>query len=114
MHRTKTVEQHYLSCDGCKYLMGKDELKIVVTVPFDYPFEFMRSDDVEELEFHFHALKNRHDCFRYWAHNPRIMRDSLTDRGFDEEQIEDFMSLMLYREGTWSPGVERPKEKASA
>jgi hypothetical protein len=89
--------------------MGKDDPKIVITVPFDYPFEFMRGDDYEEIEFHFHALKHRHDCFRYWAHNPRVMRDSLTDRSFNEEQIDDFMSLMLYRQSAFSPGIARPE-----
>lgn len=114
MHRVKTVEQTYIECDGCKYVMGKNDPRIVVVVPFDYPFEMMRSDDVEQIEFHFHALRKRHDCFRYWAHNPEIMRDSLRARDFDDEQIDDFMALMLYREDNFHPGVARPKEKASA
>jgi hypothetical protein len=107
MRKKKTIEQEYLECDGCKYLMGSKEPLITVTVPFDYPLEFLRED--RTIEFHFHALTHRHDCFRYWAHNPRIMRDSLTNRGFDEEQIDEFLSLMLYREDAFHPGVARPE-----
>lgn len=111
MHRTKTVEQQYLECDGCKYILGKDDPRITVSVPFDYPLDFLQDDRTEE--FHFHAIKQRHDCFRYWAHNPEIMRDSLKARGLSEEQMDEFMSLMLYRSKSWEPGISRP-EAASA
>jgi len=90
--------------------MGDEPPRITVTVPFDYPWEFLR--DGHALEFHFHAIKQRHDCFRYWAHNPGIMRDSLKTRDLDEEQIDEFMSLMLYRHNSWGPGIEREKKSA--
>ena len=110
MNKERTVTQQYMECDGCKYLMSDKDPFITVSVPFDYPLEFLR--DGTMLDFHFHTLANRHDCFRYWAHNPRIMRDSLTARGMDEEQIDDFMSLMLYRQSPFSPGIEREKKSA--
>ena len=107
MKKEKSVTQQYVECDGCKYVMGEDAPMIVVSVPFDYPWEFMR--DNRQLEFHFHAIKQRHDCFRYWAHNPGIMRDSLKTRELDNEEIDEFMSLMLYREHSWGPGIEQKK-----
>ena len=114
MHRERNVTQEYIECDGCKYVLGsRTGPMIVVRVPHDYPWEALREDEPAALEFHFHALAHRHDCFRYWAHNPSIMRDSLTARGFDEEQIDEFMSLMLYRESTFAPGIEREKKAAS-
>lgn len=109
MNKERTVTQKYMECDGCKYVMGESP-HITVAVPFDYPLEFLRDDGT--LEFHFHALTNRHDCFRYWAHNPRIMSESLTARGLDEEQIDEFTSMMLYRQNTFSPGIEREKKTA--
>jgi hypothetical protein len=83
---------------------------VTVSVPFDYPVEWLRGDPVSTLEFHFHAMTNRHDCFRYWAHKPSVMRASLKTRELDEEQIDDFMSMMLYRQDSWSPGIEREKK----
>lgn len=108
MEKERTLTQKYLECDGCKYLMGGAEPKIVVSVPFDYPWDVLREIDPGALEFHFHAIKQRHDCFRYWAHNPRIMKESLVARELDEEQIDEFMSMMLYRENSFSPGIARP------
>ncbi len=110
MKKQRTVEQEYLECDGCIYVMG-EELRIELVVPWGYPIDI---GDDEQLTFHFHAMTLRHDCFRHWAHNPRIMKRSLTERGFSPQQIDDFMELMLYRENSYSPGVEKPKEKASA
>lgn len=107
MDKERTVTQKYRECDGCKYTMGSDPM-IVVSVPFDYPLDFLREIDPGTLEFHFHALANRHDCFRYWAHNPRIMKESLVARELDEEQIDEFMSMMLYRNSSFEPGVARP------
>lgn len=107
MEKTKTVEQTYIECDGCQYLIGKETPVVKVTVPFD--FDWMELRDGGELEFHFHALRNRHDCFRYWAHNPRNMERSLRERGLNDEQVDAFMELMLYRRDSFSPGVERPK-----
>ena len=109
MRKTRTKTEEYLTCDGCKYLMGKGPM-IVVSVPFDFPFEWLRGEKAETLDFHFHALKHRHDCFRYWAHNPSIMQRSLKDRELDNEQVDEFMELMLYRQNSYSPGLER-KEK---
>jgi len=105
MKKERTRTEEYVECDGCKYIMG-DGPMIVVSVPFDYPWEFLRVNN-EALEFHFHALQQRHDCFRYWAHNPGVMRDSLKARELDSEQIDEFMSMMLYRQNNYSPGIER-------
>lgn len=113
MKKTKTVEQTILECDGCQYLMSEKDPRIEVTVPFDFPWKELRSDPIETLTFHFHALGNRHDCFRYWAHDPHNMRRSLRERELDADQIEDFMSLMLYRDGSFGPGVARPKDKVA-
>jgi hypothetical protein len=106
MEKERTLTQKYLECDGCKYVMGSDDPMIVVSVPFDYPWEFLRDD--RNLEFHFHAIRQRHDCFRYWAHNPRIMRESLEARKLNEDQIDEFMMMMLYREHSWQPGITKP------
>lgn len=111
MNRERTVTQKYMECDGCKYTMG-DGPMITVTVPFDYPWEFLREDEPGTLDFHFHALTHRHDCFRYWAHNPGIMEDSLRARELDNEQRDEFMSMMLYRQSSFSPGLERGKKSA--
>lgn len=117
MKKERTLTQEYLECDGCKYVMGSDAPLVTVTVPFDYPMKFLRADRAlvradRTLEFHFHAIQARHDCFRYWAHNPQVMRDSLIARGLDEEQIDDFMAMMLYRQNSYSPGIEREKKSA--
>lgn len=104
-----TVTTPALACDGCQYLMSAKHPRVEVTVPFDFKVEWMRADRTET--FHFHAHPHRHDCFRYWAHNPQVMRRSLEERDWSEEQIDDFMSMMLYRTGPFNPGIERPKEK---
>jgi hypothetical protein len=111
MNKERTVTQKYVECDGCKYVMGNGPM-ITVSVPFDFPFEWLRGAKGETLDFHFHAIQARHDCFRYWAHNPGVMRDSLRARELDNEQIDEFMSLMLYRQNSYSPGIEKPKVKA--
>ena len=100
MDKQRTVVQDYRTCDGCDYMMGDKHPPIVVTVP---PGGLVFA----ELVFHFHALTNRHDCFRYWAHNPSIMRKSLAERELDDQQIDEFMSMMLYREGQYAPGIPR-------
>lgn len=107
MKKERTLTENYIECDGCKYVMGKGPM-ITVSVPFDYPVHFLRDD--RALEFHFHAIQARHDCFRYWAHNPQIMRDSLKARELDDEETDEFMSLMLYRQNSYSPGIEREKK----
>lgn len=113
MRKTVQVEKEQLSCDGCQYLMNESDARIEVSVPFDFILEELRADQPDTLDFHFHALGHRHDCFRYWAHGTDIMKRSLRERGLDDEQIDDFLSLMLYREHSWSPGIDRPKAKAS-
>ena len=110
MQKTRTVEQKYLECDGCQYLLGQSSPPIVVTVPFDFAWMEIREDPPRELEFHFHTLSSRHDCFRYWAHNPHNMERSLRERGLNDDEIDAFMSLMLYRRDNFAPGVERPKK----
>lgn len=109
MEKIRTIEQTYLECDGCQYLIGGTSPPVVVTVPFDY--EWMELREGRTLEFHFHTLHNRHDCFRYWAHNPRVMIRSLEERGLNEQEIDEFMGLMLYREDKFRPGIDRPEEK---
>jgi len=113
MRKEATVTKEYLECDGCQYGMAEKDPRIEITVPYDFEWEALRSDPPETLMFHFHAVQTRHDCFRYWAHSPHVMKRSLRERGLDAEQIDDFMSLMLYREGL-GPGIERPKEKAAS
>lgn len=102
------VTKTQYTCDGCDYLMTEEQVKhgVRVNVPLR-----TNDDPDRELEFHFHTLTNRHDCFRYWAHNPRIMTRSLKARDLDEEEVDTFLSLMLYRgDGAWpSPGIERPE-----
>lgn len=97
-----TVTKDALLCDGCDYLISTGVPIITVAVR-------------NEL-FHFHdggvGDAERHDCFRYWAHGPNIMERSLKQRKYDQDQIDEFLSLMLYRrEGTFSqgPGVPRPE-----
>ncbi len=112
MRKSRTIEQPYLECDGCQYLMSEDDPRIEVTVPFDFPWKELQSDPIAMLTFHFHALGQRHDCFRYWAHDPHNMKRSLKEHGLDDNQIDDFMSLMLYRQQNgFGPGVARAKEK---
>ena len=103
MEKKKTVEQTVIECDGCQYIMGRAPAPILVTVPLH--------DNAEPLVFHFHTLHNRHDCFRYWAHNPRVMIRSLKERGLGDEDVEAFMELMLYRESKFGPGIDRPETK---
>lgn len=98
MDKQRSVVEKYRQCDGCQYLVGKDSPVITVSVPLDHG----------EFLFHFHTLANRHDCFRYWAHSPRIMQKSLQERSFTDEMIDEFLELMLYREDTFHPGIARP------
>lgn len=111
MKKQRTETKTYIECDGCNYVMGEGPM-IVVSVPFDFPWEWLRGKRAETLEFHFHALRQRHDCFRYWAHNPSIMRTSLKERELDNEQVDEFMALMLYREKSWQPGIAREPVKS--
>lgn len=110
MLKTRDVTEQYMVCDGCGYLMNAKKPMIVVDVPFDVAIAVeLEGRDWESVSFHFHTLANRHDCFRYWAHNPAIMENSLKERGFYEEEIADFMELMLYRKNPFSPGIEKVK-----
>lgn len=93
-----TVTRDAICCDGCGYLIGSNVQTIALVV--------------REEMFDFHdggqGAAERHDCFRYWAHNPDIMEGSLKDRGWAREKIDEFMSLMLYRSGSpGSPGIPR-------
>jgi hypothetical protein len=95
-----TVTETAIQCDGCEYLVGKNVETITVVVRGEI-FDFHDGGK---------GAAERHDCFRYWAHGPRIMRRSLENRGWPEERVEEFLSLMLYREegGPWeSPGIPR-------
>src|SRR5881227_3380864 len=86
----KPIEK--LVCDGCDYIIGLtreewnngatvEERTITLRIPWDTD-----NSDKEKwvwLEFHFHSpvhYQSRRDCFRYWAHNPRIMKNSLEYR----------------------------------
>lgn len=110
MRNLVTVEKPQYTCDGCDYLMRESEIDqaVRVVVPFDYPWMDLQAG--HELEFHFHTLSNRHDCFRYWAHNTHVMKRSLVHRGLTEDEIDSFMGLMLYRDDDrpYSPGLARP------
>lgn len=92
------VTRDAICCDGCDYIIPYSVPKVLVTARGE--------------EFHFHdggeGAAERHDCFRYWAHNPRIMERSLKARDWDADTIDEFMSLMLYRANTHSPGIARP------
>jgi len=37
---------------------------------------------------------------------------TVEQRGLNEQEIEEFMGLMLYREDTFHAGIDRPKEPA--
>jgi hypothetical protein len=103
------VTRDAIQCDGCEYQIGRDVEMIHVTVRG------------EIFDFHDGGEGNaeRHDCFRYWAHGPHIMKRSLQERGWDEDRVEEFLSLMLYRASataaggpfSGSPGIPR-EEKA--
>ena len=108
MKKTRMRSEEYLECDGCGYLMVSGKPMVVLSVPFDVGMAVeAEGRDWATVDFHFHVLAQRHDCFRYWAHNPRIMRNSLIEREFADDEIDDFMELMLYREHSYSPGIER-------
>jgi len=96
-----TVTRPAVLCDGCEYLIDYRVPTITVVVRG------------EQFDFHDggEGAAERHDCFRYWAHNPRIMQRSLKNREWDDERIDEFMALMLYREvnSTGSPGIARPE-----
>jgi hypothetical protein len=92
-----TITRSAIECDGCEYVIASGVQMTTLTV--------------REEVFHFHdggqGHAERHDCFRYWAHSPSIMQRSLTNRGWDGERIDEFLSLMLYRSDSFSPGVAR-------
>ena len=123
MRKQISVPKTQITCDGCDYIMSDPSRVpcITVTVPFEW-------DDGKEtfdtLTFEFHALQgagtserrstDRHDCFRYWAHNPDVMRRSLLERGLVESEIDEFMGIMLYKSSSFSPGIARPEPKSAA
>lgn len=94
-----TITRDAICCDGCDYIIENGVRTIALVVR------------EEMFDFHDGGQGNaeRHDCFRFWAHNPDIMKRSLGARDWDEDRIEEFMSLMLYRSSTpGSPGMARP------
>lgn len=97
-----TITRPAVSCDGCEYLISAGVQTTTLVVRG------------EQFDFHDGGTgtAERHDCFRYWAHNPRIMRRSLEERDWGEERIDEFLSLMLYREGSLGPGLPREPVKA--
>lgn len=124
MKREKMAPKRWVECDGCQYQIGltraeRDEgadiesRTTVLRVPTEHGDG--PSEDDGFLEFHFHGPNgSRHDCFRYWANSPDVMKRSLKERGWEEEQIDKFMATHLYRpEGqTFGPGMTRPKVNA--
>lgn len=98
-----TVTRNAIQCDGCEYLIGAGVQTITLTQA-EETFDFHDGGE---------GAAERHDCFRYWAHNPDIMRRSLRNREWPEADIEDFMSLMLYRSESsagWGHGPGIPRE----
>ena len=98
------VTRDAIVCDGCEYLIGTAKNTIVLNVRGEL--------------FHFHdgtPPTDRRDCFRYWAHGPRIMERSLREREWDDEKVDEFLSQMLYRKdnSSFSPGVPRPEKKVA-
>lgn len=113
MRTTETVPKEVLTCDGCDYLIGLtqeeyndgriiEEVIATLIIPWEAAIN-------EILEFHFHVVPHRQDCFRYWAHNPRIMRRSLKARSMQEDEINKFMEIFIYRSENWNsaPGITR-------
>jgi hypothetical protein len=113
----KPVEK--LVCDGCDYIIGltteerNDSIRVeerTMTLRMPWDTDPIKKEDWVWLEFHFHSpvhMQSRRDCFRYWAHNPRIMKRSLEYRELPEDEIDEFMSVMLYRDNKHGPGIER-------
>jgi hypothetical protein len=108
MKTEQVVPRTVYECDGCQYVLGltteeKAEGKevldtaAILTIPWGG----------QKLEFHFHAVPHRNDCFRYWAHDPQVMHRSLEDRDFTDEDIDSFMAMFLYRKHSHSPGIAR-------
>lgn len=117
MIKTKNETKEYYICDGCFYMIGLsteernagttvEEITMTINIPWDV--------EGDSFEFHFHSPGTRgiggwRDCFRYWAHNPEIMKISLKERETSEDEIDEFMTQMLYRSRAHSPGIDRPK-----
>lgn len=97
-----TVSHPAVQCDGCEYIIGQ-KVPTVRVIARGEQFDFHDGGE---------GAAERHDCFRYWAHGPHIMRRSLENRDWDCEQIDEFMSLMLYRGKGAYPGPGLPREPA--
>jgi hypothetical protein len=121
MKRVETKPVTSYERDGCGYLLGRttDEVAAGVTlaskittlrIPWE-PFEIQEDGGVF-IEFHFHGPEDegRRDCFRYWAHSPHVMKQSLKHRSFDDDEIDQFMSTHLYRATPFGAGIARPEE----
>jgi hypothetical protein len=98
------VTRSAIVCDGCGYIIPGGERQITLTVRKEV-FDFCDGGE---------GAAEKHDCFRYWAHGPRIMRRSLEERDWDDERIEEFLSLMLYRGEGWLGGPGVPREPVEA
>jgi hypothetical protein len=113
MKTEQVVPQTVYECDGCAYVLvltteekaaGKEVLDTaaILTIPWGG----------QKLEFHFHVVRARNDCFRYWAHNPQVMKRSLEDRDLTDDDIESFMATFLYRSHSHEPGVARVRQES--
>lgn len=111
MRSTVMEEREVLTCDGCDYILGltTEEKEAGVDVE-DTIAKLTIPWKGKVLEFLFHIAAHRHDCFRYWAHNPGIMKKSLADRDFIPSEVDEFMSTFLYREHSHEPGITRSEK----
>jgi hypothetical protein len=98
----------HIECDGCQYgINAERQPPTVLRIPTDTQYGPPDSDDGFH-EFEFHGPRGvEHDCFRYWTHDPHTMTRSLKERGWNEDQIEAFLSTHLYRPHNSASGLER-------
>jgi hypothetical protein len=90
MNRSRMKEEKWFDCDGCGYALS-GSIMTLDTAFHDY-------DENNTSVFHFHRPSKEHDCFRHWAHNLYVMKRSLQQRKWHEEEIDEFLLCMLYRE----------------
>ncbi len=116
MKKQRTETKEYLECDGCQYVIGlstHDRERGVKLEDCVTTLDVFWDD--ERVVFHFHGAEHptRHDCFRYWAHNVHVIQRSLKERGWDDEDIDDFLRVHLYSDPNkvGSPGIPRPMVK---
>ena len=106
--KTRSEITEFLECDGCKYVLG------LTTEQRDAGVEIEETIATliipwggAPVEFHFHVQRGRNDCFRYWAHNPPVMKFSLEERDWEHKDIQEFMTMFLYTDKFGGPGVAR-------